>query len=60
MQITISTINKGLIVYINDTFTDLKCKVRMRVRTAAFEERTIDSQLIIWEDVENVIVKDFK
>jgi hypothetical protein len=32
----------------------------MRVRTAAFEERTIDSQLIIWEDVENVIVKDFK
>jgi hypothetical protein len=24
MQITISTINKGLIVYINDTFIDLK------------------------------------
>lgn len=38
----------------------VRTQVRMRVRTAAFEERTIDSQLIIWEDVENVIVKDFK
>jgi len=38
----------------------VRTQVRMRVRTAAFEERTIDSQLILWEDVENVIVKDFK
>ena len=38
----------------------VRTQVRMRVRTAAFEERTIDPQLIIWEDVENVVVKDFK
>lgn len=38
----------------------VRAQVRMRMRTAAFEEREVDSQLIIWEDVENVVVTDFK
>jgi stage V sporulation protein K len=38
----------------------VRTQVRMRMRTAAFEERDVDSQLIIWEDVENVVVTDFK